>query len=177
MPRGLEIVTLVKFREDINAEIERYIQMINDGTKDDNLTKILGQVITYFEKMKTIHSCREEADDDDCLSDDATDDYSQMMENRTYGSINQPSKPSDNEQEIRRQLFGLDPINDDNSSEDNHYTFISEHNTDDEEEDTNSDPVVNNTKKNFKTIHPEIEVTTSNSDDDDHCDNYDDLKL
>ena len=133
----ISIVNLIKFKQEINENIDVCIKNLEQDTFTDNhIKRLMTQIMTYYDRMKHVYCCRRESDDekevDDnnedefMLDDDENDindnddsDYTNLMAGRIYG--NESSK----ENEMRRKLLGIDfslqdtlDENDDNNDND-----------------------------------------------------------
>ena len=192
----LTILNLTKFKQEINEIIEKYIEDLhNNGTSNNDPNhRIINQVVTYYEKMKNIYSCRHEKDDEDGFIDDDDDeedeneddenngnssddsnDYSNIMEDRTYR--NDPGKHELDRQgdSIRRRLLGINDLNNVFDDDDDETTVIDTDtdlaykniNNSTEPSDSSADPVIydyNVDEKNTPIDSKDQNENTENSE-------------
>lgn len=138
LDRVLNIVSLTKFKQELNDMIDKYMDDLQNDrcTQNDNTSRILRQIIPYYERTKMIYSCTKEDDDEDDNEeldfgdgDDGDDDneenseeYENIMQNRVFRNENSISHDARQENMIRRKILGLndlDGVFEDNITDDN----------------------------------------------------------
>ena len=184
-----EIINLVKFKQEVTDAIDNCINLIkNNDTGNSEAKRLITQVMTYYERMKTIYSSHYESDDETdlgCVSEESDDsnsmeDYTKLMKDRIFISPNSTTSKNLMQEEaaIRRRLLGLDnefDVLDDNVE---HMGLLDDQSTDPPiYDDTNSnqenfeletdeDYVSHNTKKIFKTLPPDTEIIINENTED-----------
>ncbi|XWV26639.1 hypothetical protein QJ857_gp0422 [Tupanvirus soda lake] len=182
------IADIIRFKQEINKTIDDYLNIVNTNAPDDNhLEKVIKQMMTYFDRMRSVYSSQQENDDDDddndeFISEDNDDDYTNIMEGRIYSNTNNFRDPelALMENQLQRKLLGLnydlsyrdfssldhmgtiednsvDPTFYDNTNEIN----TTEDDTNDSNDDDDEEPgdcIVNNTKKTVKIFVSEPDI-------------------
>jgi len=110
---AIDIVEIIKFKQEVNDTIDNCINIIRTGKPDDdNQLRLLTQVTTYYDRMKILYANQHgESDDDDKFISDESDneDYSKIMENRVFANPNnvRDDNLDKDEMKIRNQVLGL----------------------------------------------------------------------
>ena len=187
-----DILKLINFKQEIMADIETYMEILTKSNDksiviDNNNTtvRLIKQIISYYDRMKSIYSSKKSDDDDEdetFISDNDEDDYCGIMSDRIYIK---DSIINDHHKELNKKILGcgtgydkefgnLDEygIIDDNSVDSVNYDDLLDklydndednngenNNGDDSEEDDDNestDCITNNIKK---TIIPFVQDT------------------
>ncbi|XWV25663.1 putative ORFan [Tupanvirus deep ocean] len=185
---ALNIADIIRFKQQINETIDEYLNIVNTNASDNNhLEKVIKQMISYFDRMKSVYSSQQEDDDEDdeFISEDNDDDYTNIMEGRIYSNMNNIRDPelSLMENQLQRKLLGLNSdlgyrefssledmgTIEDNSVDPTFYDSTNETNTadsdnNDDDDDEPGDCIVNNTRKTVKIFvsEPDIELVDEN---------------
>lgn len=112
---AVSIADLFKFKQEINQTIDECIESIkeNDYDNNNNNKRLILQIMTYYDRMKSLYSVQQSSDDEDetFVSDDSDDDYTKLLEGRVYTNPNNLRDPEliKHEQELRKKLLGLSP--------------------------------------------------------------------
>jgi hypothetical protein len=115
------IAEIIRFKQEINEAIDNYLTTLKENNSSDKtLGRIVDQVITYFDRIKSVYASRQSDDDDEgIVSDDKDDyndndndndnDYTRVMDGRTCFNYNNYRDPNlvNQEYELQKKLLGL----------------------------------------------------------------------